>query len=106
MGDKDQLASVEAGSVLGDICDRNVTHGFSAPFVNQLKEVTGENIEPGIKAMNGESGLQDSIVVLQESYRFAAGSAIGGLSRAVNRADADSAIAMLEKADGKSYNFV
>jgi exodeoxyribonuclease V alpha subunit len=102
MGDKDQLASVEAGSVLGDICDRNVTHGFSAPFVNQLKEVTGENIEPGIKAMNGESGLQDSIVVLQESYRFAAGSAIGGLSRAVNRADADSAIAMLEKADGKS----
>ena len=42
------------------------------------------------------------VVVLQESYRFAAGSAIGGLSRAVNRADADSAIAMLEKADGKS----
>ena len=102
MGDKDQLASVEAGSVLGDICDRNVTHGFSAPFINQLKEVTAENIEQGIKALNGESGLQDSIVVLQESYRFAAGSAIGGLSRAVNRADADSAIAMLEKADGKS----
>jgi exodeoxyribonuclease V alpha subunit len=102
MGDKDQLASVEAGSVLGDICDRNVTHGFSAPFINQLKKVTGENIEQEIKALNGQSGLQDSIVVLQESYRFAAGSAIGGLSRAVNRADADTAIAMLEKADGKS----
>jgi exodeoxyribonuclease V alpha subunit len=105
MGDKDQLASVEAGSVLGDICDRDVMHGFSAPFMHQLKEVTGENIEQEIKAMNGQPGLQDSIVVLQESYRFAAGSAIGGLSRAVNRADADTAIAMLENADGKSLSY-
>jgi exodeoxyribonuclease V alpha subunit len=31
VGDKDQLASVEAGSVLGDICDRQVIHGFSIP---------------------------------------------------------------------------
>ena len=105
MGDKDQLASVEAGSVLADICDRDVMHGFSTPFMQQLKEVTGENIEQEIKAAHGGSGLQDSIVVLQKSWRFAAGSAIGGLSRAVNRADADAAVTMLEKADGQSVAF-
>jgi exodeoxyribonuclease V alpha subunit len=105
MGDKDQLASVEAGSVLGDICDRGMVHGFSVPFMHQLKEATGENIEQEIKRMNKDSGLQDSIVVLQKSYRFAAESAIGGLSRAVNRAQADTVIAMLENADGKSLCF-
>lgn len=105
MGDKDQLASVEAGSVLGDICDRDVRHGFSAPFARQLKETTGENIEPEIRAADVQSGLKDSIVVLQRSYRFAAGSAIGELSRAVNRADADRAIAMLENADGQSVEY-
>jgi exodeoxyribonuclease V alpha subunit len=102
MGDKDQLASVEAGSVLGDICDRDVMHGFSPPFINQLKKVTGEDIQPEIQAINGECGLQDSIVVLQQSYRFAAGSAIDKLSRAVNRADADTAIALLENTQDPS----
>jgi exodeoxyribonuclease V alpha subunit len=105
MGDKDQLASVEAGSVLGDICDRDVIHGFSAPFANRLKEATGENVETEIKPMNEKSGLQDSIAVLQKSYRFATRSAIGGLSRAVNRADADAAIAILENPDGKSLAY-
>ncbi len=105
MGDKDQLVSVEAGSVLGDICGRKLTNGFSAPFIKQLKELTGENVEKEIDTINGQSGLLDSIVVLQKSYRFAAGSAIDGLSRAVNCADADSAIALLENADGKSVSY-
>jgi len=105
MGDKDQLASVEAGSVLGDICGRKWTHGFSSPFIRQLREVTGENIETEIEAMKGPSGLRDSVIVLQRSYRFAAGSAIDALSRAVNRSDADAAMAMLENADGKSVSY-
>ena len=105
MGDKDQLASVEAGSVLGDICDRNVMHGFSAPFMHELKELTAEDIEKEINVIDRESGLQDSIVALQKSYRFAAGSAIGVLSRAVNHADTDAAIAMLENADGKILSY-
>ena len=44
-------------------------------------------------------------MVLQKSYRFDAGSVIGGLSRAVNHADADAAIALLEKADGESLAY-
>ena len=62
-------------------------------------------METEIKPMNEKSGLQDSIAVLQKSYRFATRSAIGGLSRAVNRADADAAIAILENPDDQSLAY-
>jgi exodeoxyribonuclease V alpha subunit len=105
IGDKDQLASVEAGSVLGDICDRDVMHGFSVSFMDHIKEFTGENLEPMVQASDEESGLQDSIVVLQKSYRFDVNSGIGGLSRAVNRADADLAFAILDDSNEKSLDW-
>ena len=105
IGDKDQLASVEAGSVLGDICDREVMHGFSNSFMDRIKELTGEDLDPMVQAANEGSGLQDSIVVLQKSYRFVAGSGIGGLSRAVNRANTDKAFAILDDSDEKSINW-
>jgi exodeoxyribonuclease V alpha subunit len=105
IGDKDQLASVEAGSVLGDICDREVMHGFSVSFMDRVKELTGEDLNQMIPASGEGSGLQDSIVVLQKSYRFGAKSGIGGLSRAVNRADADMAFAILDDSDEKSLDW-
>jgi exodeoxyribonuclease V alpha subunit len=105
LGDKDQLASVEAGSVLGDICDREVMHGFSVSFADHVKELTGEDLDQMISASGEGSGLQDSIVVLQKSYRFDVNSGIGGLSRAVNRADADMAFAILDDSDEKSLDW-
>ena len=105
IGDKDQLASVEAGSVLGDICDREVMHGFSDSFMDRIKKLTGEDLDPMVQASDEGSGLQDSIVVLQKSYRFASGSGIGGLSRAVNRANTDRALAILDDSDEKSINW-
>jgi exodeoxyribonuclease V alpha subunit len=105
IGDKDQLASVEAGSVLGDICDRDVMHGFSVPFMDLIKRSTGEAIDDVVPASDEGSGLQDSIIVLQKSYRFAAGSGIGGLSRAVNRADPEMAFVMLDNPDEKFLNW-
>jgi exodeoxyribonuclease V alpha subunit len=108
IGDKDQLASVEAGSVLGDICDRNVMHGFSAPFMIRIKELTGEDIEHrehGVQTTGAQSGLQDAIVVLQKSYRFAVGSGIGDLSRAVNRADTEAAFQLLADESDKSITW-
>jgi exodeoxyribonuclease V alpha subunit len=44
LGDKDQLASVEAGAVLGDICDTGHPHGFSKRFCTALVEITGYTI--------------------------------------------------------------
>ena len=94
VGDKDQLASVEAGSVLGDICDRDRMHGFSAEFCETLQQATGERLD----ARSGSPpGLQDCMVELRNSFRFSAGSAIGELSRAVNRGDAGRALEILER---------
>ncbi|MGD2099366.1 MAG: exodeoxyribonuclease V subunit alpha [Desulfobacterales bacterium] len=95
VGDKDQLASVEAGSVLGDICGRRVLQSFSSRFNEQIRDITGEDIDAGVPSAEGVSNLQDAIVVLPKSYRFASESGIGALSRAVNRGDDDAALNIL-----------
>ncbi len=102
IGDKDQLASVEAGSVLGDICDRNVMHGFSAAFKTQLQKCTGEKLDPMVRTADTAFGLQDSIVVLQKSYRFATDSGIGALSRTINTGQVDRALEILKDSAEKS----
>ncbi len=105
IGDKDQLASVEAGSILGDICGRDVMHGFSATLVNRIKELTGEEVEPAVQTADIEPGLQDAIVILQKSFRFAAGSSIASLSRAVNRAETERAFEILADEDDRSVTW-
>lgn len=46
LGDRDQLASVEAGAVLGDIC-AYVNAGFTAERARQLSRLTGSAIPAG-----------------------------------------------------------
>ncbi len=96
IGDKDQLASVEAGSVLGDICDRNRVHGFSERFCKRLEKITGEEFNIGIEHDNFKNGLQDCIVVLKKSFRFTDDSAIGKLSRSVNCGDVEKVLDVLQ----------
>lgn len=91
LGDKDQLASVEAGAVLGDICAGG---GTSPTFAARLAAVTGDHgFETSYAAAH--SALGDSIALLQRSYRFGADTAIGRLAAAVNRGDGDAALALL-----------
>ncbi len=94
LGDKDQLASVEAGAVLGDICDTGSDHGFSRHFSGLYQKVTGEKIGEGVDGRN-EAGMRDSIVQLKKSYRFGPSSGIGEVSRAVNEGDGARAVLML-----------
>jgi len=96
IGDKNQLASVEAGSVLGDICDRNRVHGFSERFQKRFEEITGQELHVSADHNKTGSGLQDCIVVLKESFRFAHSSAIGRLSRSVNHGDVEKVIDLLK----------
>jgi exodeoxyribonuclease V alpha subunit len=86
LGDKDQLASVEAGAVLGDICDTGHDHGFSVPFSKDLnKVIRHENpLKPDEK---DEPGIRDCIVTLRKSYRFSKESGIATVSRAVNEGE-------------------
>jgi len=94
IGDRDQLASVEAGSVLGDICGRSHRPGFSPHFGDLIRRVTGQVVPQGAEVRP----LQDCIVELQTSHRFAAGSAIGELSRTVNQGDALGTVEILSRA--------
>jgi exodeoxyribonuclease V alpha subunit len=77
VGDPGQLASVEAGSVLGDI---------AGPAVEAALE--GEPAPPG--------EVSNCIAVLTRSYRFPAGSPVGRFAAAVRSGDADAAVAVLD----------
>lgn len=98
VGDKDQLASVEAGSVLGDICGHGRTPLFSRAMAGRVRELTGQTVPAG----EGVGGLADCIVELQTGRRFAAGSAIAELGRAVNRGDSQLAIEILSRPAAES----
>lgn len=96
LGDKDQLASVEAGAVLGDICDTGNVHSFSRRFRESVKKVTGYEIRTQLNG-EAESGIQNSIVQLKKSFRFGSDSGIGAVSRAVNAGDDDLAVTLVRE---------
>lgn len=89
LGDKDQLASVEAGAVLGDICSGPI-RTFSPDGAALLASLCGH--EPARAAEHTTSPLLDSVVELEHSYRFDPGSGIGRLSTAVIGGDSDAAL--------------
>lgn len=76
VGDKDQLASIEAGSVLGDMCDRDRTHEFSPIFGKKIETFMGEKSVISKEPFNQSPGLQDCIVILEKNYRFPPSSGI------------------------------
>ncbi|SFL93608.1 exodeoxyribonuclease V subunit alpha [Variovorax sp. OV329] len=86
LGDKDQLASVEAGAVLGDLCQRADAGHYDAATVHWLEAVTGQRIDAALRDDAGRP-LDQAVVKLRRSYRFDAGSGIGRLAEAVNNGD-------------------
>ncbi|TAL39034.1 MAG: exodeoxyribonuclease V subunit alpha [Spirochaetes bacterium] len=94
LGDRDQLASVEAGAVLGDICDTGREHRYSGRFVGIAAQYAGEDLAPLAGGLF-EKPIADSIVILRRSYRFGSESGIGKLGGAVREGDADAAMEVL-----------
>jgi exodeoxyribonuclease V alpha subunit len=87
MGDRYQLASVDAGSVLGDICDTNGIQMFSREYCKTIEDIAQEKIDASTEVYEKGQGLYDCIVVLKKSLRFTGKSEIWKLSQAVNRGD-------------------
>ncbi|MBN1930725.1 MAG: exodeoxyribonuclease V subunit alpha [Desulfobacterales bacterium] len=84
LGDKDQLASVEAGSVLGDICRNADRPGYQPETIAWLEKNTGYCL----KAFAGlGTELDQHICILRKSHRFGVHSGIGVLSQAINAGD-------------------
>lgn len=92
LGDKDQLASVEAGSVLGDICSLE-SNRFSSDMADWLRElslaISEDSVAKDVKP------LTDHITLLTKSYRFGADSGIARLADCVNNGDADQSLEVL-----------
>ncbi|MCW3786864.1 exodeoxyribonuclease V subunit alpha [Plebeiibacterium sediminum] len=89
LGDKDQLASVEAGSILGDICltqkqCMNHITKENADWINQFTEEEQAKIHSSFVLKEGTGNiLQEHIVELKRSHRFKSTEGIGKFSKAV-----------------------
>jgi exodeoxyribonuclease V alpha subunit len=95
LGDRDQLASVEAGAALGDICGGGRAEPYSRAFQAFVGRVSGEKLEV-TAASDAKAFPNDSLTVLKKNYRFAADSGIGGAARAVNAGDGARALVLLK----------
>jgi exodeoxyribonuclease V alpha subunit len=98
LGDQDQLASVEAGAVLGDICNTGAPRSYSRACVEQVTQLTGNRLPLSADAPH-ETGIWDCIVQLNRSYRYGPDSGIGRLARAINAGDAEAALAILDSGE-------
>ncbi|MFD2532324.1 exodeoxyribonuclease V subunit alpha [Gracilimonas halophila] len=90
LGDKDQLASVEAGSILGDIC------GGENSFSEQIAATVGKLTGASIPVAKNVPSVNDCIVFLTKSYRFGEQSGIQKLAEAINRADPTEVLKVLK----------
>ncbi|HCH23617.1 MAG TPA: exodeoxyribonuclease V subunit alpha [Oceanospirillaceae bacterium] len=83
IGDKDQLASVEAGSVLGDLCSAASDGRYLADTLAWLRNFSGDQIPDRYCASDGTS-LAQATTMLRISHRFQQGGSIHALASLVN----------------------
>lgn len=95
IGDRNQLASVEAGAVLGDMCDGDRQEIFSPEFSDLFADLTCTGI-PVSKPDELSFPLADSLVILKKNYRFSAESGIGAAGRAVNEGKGENALSIFK----------
>lgn len=84
LGDKDQLASVEAGSVLGDLCRRADDAHYTPATADWLAQATGQPLPAEFIDPAGQP-LDQAITMLRVSHRFNEHSGIGQLAKAINQ---------------------
>jgi exodeoxyribonuclease V alpha subunit len=103
LGDKDQLASVEAGSLLGDLCQTlpslNMFDKEKANWINEFITDPDRKIQP--EFIGNQTQLMAShIIELKFSHRFNSQGNIGKVSRAVIEGDFEKLNSLIENAAG------
>lgn len=92
LGDRDQLASVAAGNVLGDITGQGQVIEYSQQQTDSLSSILEQPLpNPAGKG----SPISDSIALLTHSYRFDAQSGIAQLAQTINQGNSEEAIEFL-----------
>ncbi|HEV7775654.1 MAG TPA: exodeoxyribonuclease V subunit alpha [Luteibacter sp.] len=82
LGDKDQLSSVEAGAVLGDLCQRAEAAHYDPDTAAWLRDAAQVDVSAWVTADAGV--LDQHVAMLRHSHRFGSDSGIGNLAQAVN----------------------
>ena len=104
IGDKDQLSSVETGSVFADMCE-GLNNNLSNNLSNNLNNKEKNPLSPAGGGLgrgetpdgNLESQTRQShIVTLQKNYRFKKGSTIGQLALTANKGDSKTLLETLK----------
>lgn len=93
LGDQDQLASVEAGNLFGDLCGEGAIR-WSARLRDRLQPLLGSALLPGSADESAEP-LADSLIKLQISRRFSRESGISALAQAVQTGTTEALEAVL-----------
>lgn len=86
LGDKDQLASVEAGAVLGSLCQRAMEMHYQPATAKWIFQATQQVIPDSGMDPHGYP-LDQAITMLRFSHRFGSIPGIGEVATAVNRGD-------------------
>lgn len=92
LGDKDQLASVETGSVFGDLSQAALGGGFREESREALAPLLGGGLPH-----ESPPKLADTAVELKKSWRFEGQPGIGALAAAIKNRDAAAALQVLEE---------
>jgi len=87
LGDKDQLASVEAGSLFGDLCQSqpalNLFSSARRSFINNFISNQPQQIPADLVTDNNHHPLFGHLIELRQSHRFRGDTGIGSFSKAI-----------------------
>jgi len=86
LGDSEQLASVESGAVLANLCQHETL--LSGDFVNAARSLIGSDLSQ-YESQDNNAFMIDSMVKLQHSYRFEQTSLVGRLAAAIQAAESE-----------------
>jgi len=103
LGDKDQLAAVEAGAVFAEL---SAGLGFSNRRAAELAGLAGCTADALHDIASGVAPLTDSVMWLTESRRFRADSGIGRIAADINAGRGVEALAWLRTGDDDSVRWI
>lgn len=96
LGDRDQLASVEAGSVFADIAGDTANARYTPGFADLLSDCVD-----GVPTQHADSPFADNLALLTTSRRFDPQAGIGLLAAAINRGDSETVLRTLGEGRGE-----
>ena len=93
LGDENQLASVQAGAILGDVCNAKERGPHSTAFGEVVKDLLNIELD---ETSDEVPQIRDSIIELKVSHRFDDTKGIGALARAIKAGESETVLDLLK----------